>query len=74
MVGNTAHRSGHQGKIQTQQRLRGLASFLCFMTYLTNVQIQTTHPLVAIFHRLAFNFQLVVLPTAGLNIENKQRF
>lgn len=74
MVRNTAHRSGRQGKNQTQECLRGLASFSCFMTYLTNVQIQTTHPLVTVFHRLAFNFQPVVLPTAALNIENKQWF
>lgn len=62
------------GRNTTQGCLKGLHSFLCFMIYLTNVQMQTTHPLVTIFHRLAFNFQLVVLPTAGLNIENKQRF
>ena len=62
------------GRDTTEGCLKGLVSFLCFMIYLTNVQMQTTHPLVTIFHRLAFNFQLVVLPTAGLNIENKQRF
>lgn len=61
MVRYTAHRPGHQGKTKTQECLRGLASFFCFMTYLTNVQTQTAHPLVAIFHRLAFNFQAVGL-------------